>query len=238
MNPFWPQGGKNVAFWDGLKWPYLGFGVSGEVIIFLFQSLDISGPTWGEAHAEKYLHPSGPPPEGAAPWKWSKSDILTGLENLCLEARGTFWGSNSLSEDQFRSVELVLWPYMHHTCIWRLWRKIKIFGLWAQVPFSPNLSWNRHWEPFSSASIPNYIDRQCSQISFRVAPRSSRPERIVLGVFGVHHGTCTHQAHTGTRVNFAVSQKIEFRHILKFLSLPATFTKHMLRINFAFRGSI
>ena len=69
-------------------------------------------------------------------------------------------------------------------------------------------------------------------------PRSSRPKRIVLGVFGVRHGTCTHQAHTGTRVNFAVSQKIEFRQILKFLSLPATFTKHMLRMNFAFRGSI
>ena len=38
-----------------------------EVKIFLSQSLDLSGPTWGEARAEKYYHPSGTPPEVAAP---------------------------------------------------------------------------------------------------------------------------------------------------------------------------
>ena len=44
-----------------------GLGCPGRSNFFLFQSLDLSGPTWGEARAEKYLHPSGTPPEVAAP---------------------------------------------------------------------------------------------------------------------------------------------------------------------------
>ena len=69
MNPFSPQVGENVAFFGGLKWPYLGFGVFEEVKFFLLWTLDPLEPTWGAARSEKYLHPTGTPTEVAAPKK-------------------------------------------------------------------------------------------------------------------------------------------------------------------------
>ena len=45
----------------------LGLECPGRSKFFLLRTLDPSGPTWGEARAEKYLHPPGTPPEVAAP---------------------------------------------------------------------------------------------------------------------------------------------------------------------------
>ena len=72
--PLFPTGGGgNVAFFSGLKWTYLGFGVSEGVKFFLLSTLDPLGPTWGAARAEKYLHPSGTPPQVSGPKNGLKS---------------------------------------------------------------------------------------------------------------------------------------------------------------------
>ena len=92
MNPFSQQGGKNVAFFGGLKWPYLGFGVSEEVKFFLLWTLDPLGPTWGAARSEKYLHPPGTPPEVAGPEKRPNRPISTYMEQCRLTPPSTFHG--------------------------------------------------------------------------------------------------------------------------------------------------
>ena len=68
----------------------LGLECPGRSKFFLLRTLDPSGPTWGEARAEKYLHPPGTPPEVAGPRKRENWPIPTHLEQYRLTTPSAF----------------------------------------------------------------------------------------------------------------------------------------------------
>ena len=58
MNPFSPQGGGNVAFFGGLKWTYLGFGMSEGVKIFFVMNFGPIGTHLGCGPLRKVFAPT------------------------------------------------------------------------------------------------------------------------------------------------------------------------------------
>ena len=111
MNPFSPQGGGSVHFGVDSNGRILGLGCSRRSHFFLLWTLDPLGPTWGAARAEKYLHPSGTPPQ------------VSGHKNV---QKSTFWvrgndpawwpkyfSARIRSRNVLSGPSLIKWGYKH-----------------------------------------------------------------------------------------------------------------------------
>ena len=145
-------GGSRLFLWTQLSISRV-WGVRGGQNFFVTKFGPIGTHLGCGARRKVFAYIGTHPWNCCPPRKWLKSRFWTTLEQCCLIAPNTFYGSILLSKHELSLVVSISWPYTHPRVLISLWRKIENFGLWVYLPFVPVRSHNHQKGHFSSASI-------------------------------------------------------------------------------------